>query len=181
MTAGRHLCVLGTSGAGKSRLAADIAARLDVPWIELDAMVHRAGWQQAPLDELRTELRDRLAASEAAHGGWVTDGNYRSMVSPVLAERADTYVWLDYPRPLVMRRLLRRTLGRLILRRELWNGNREHWSNLVRRDPDLNILVWAWTTHASTRAKLEAEAAQSTAPWVRLRTPREADRWLASL
>ena len=52
-----------------------------------------------------------------------------------------------------------------------WNGNRKHWSNLFRRDPDLNILLWAWTTHASTRAKLELEAAGSAAPWVRLRQP----------
>ena len=152
-----------------------------MPWIELDALVHQAGWQQAPTDELRTDLRARLSASENAHGGWVTDGNYRGMVGDVLAEAADTYVWLDYPRWLVMRRLLRRTLGRLILRRELWNGNREHWSNLFRRDPDLNILLWAWTTHASTRAKLEVEAAGSAAPWVRLRHPRDATRWLASL
>jgi adenylate kinase family enzyme len=150
VTAGRHLCVLGTSGAGKSRLAAAVSERLGVPWIELDALVHRAGWQQAPVDEL-------------------------------LAQSADTYVWLDYPRRLVMWRPLRRTLGRLVGRRELWNGNREHWSNLFRRDPHLNILLWAWTTHASTRATLLADAADSGASWVRLRHPPEAARWLATL
>jgi adenylate kinase family enzyme len=181
VTAGSHFCVLGTSGAGKSRMASDISQRLGVPWIELDAIAHRAGWQLTPVDELRAELRDRLAAAETSHGGWVTDGNYRSMVSAMLAEVADTYVWLDYPRGLVMQRLLRRTLSRLVFRRELWNGNREHWTNLFRRDPDKNILIWAWTSHASTRAKLEAEAATSTATWVRLRRPRNADRWLASL
>jgi adenylate kinase family enzyme len=162
-------------------MAATISARLGVPWIELDALAHRADWQQAPAEEMRTELRDRLVACEASHGGWVTDGNYRSMVSTVLADVADTYVWLDYPRWLVMQRLVRRTLARAILRRELWNGNRERWSHLLSRDPHVNILVWAWTTHASTRAKLEAEAATSTATWVRLRRPRDAARWLTSL
>lgn len=80
-----------------------------------------------------------------------------------------------------MVRLVRRTFDRMLFRRELWNGNRERWRNLFRRDPELNILLWAWTTHQSNHDRYLAEASTSTTTWVRLRSPREADRWLAAL
>ena len=59
------------------------------------------------------------------------DGNYRTVVvdGPVW-QRADTVVWLDLPRRIVMRQVVSRTFRRSILREELWNGNREPLRNL---------------------------------------------------
>jgi len=70
-----------------------------------------------------------------------------STVQDIVWARADTVIVLDLPRSLVMRRVARRTLGRLLLRRELWNGNREPWSNVLSVDPQRSILAWAWTRH----------------------------------
>lgn len=92
----------------------------------------------------------------------------------------DTYVWLDYPRRVVFPRVVRRTLGRVLLRRELWNGNRESWTSLLRPDRRQNILLWSWTQHHGYRRYYEdASTADRQASWVRLRTPREAERWLS--
>ena len=38
------MSVVGNSGSGKSRLADHIAQDLDVPYVELDAIHHLAGW-----------------------------------------------------------------------------------------------------------------------------------------
>ena len=176
-----HLCVVGTTGSGKSTLARGIAARLGLAAVELDGLFHQADWQRAPRDDFRASVLATLESAEASYGGWVVDGNYRGCVGDLLAERADAWIWLDFPRRLVMVRLVRRTFDRMLFRRELWNGNRERWRNLFRRDPELNILLWAWTTHQSNHDRYRAEASTSTTTWVRLRSPQEADRWLASL
>ena len=171
------MCVLGNSGAGKSHLGRRLARRLGVPYVELDALNHRAGWVEAPDEEFRAEL---AALLDAAPAGWVVDGNYRRRVGHVL--QPDTYVWLDYPRWLVLVRVVRRTLARALLRRELWNGNRERWRSLLRREPADNIVLWSWTQHERYRRDYAAASAvDRDAEWVRLRSPREADRWLASL
>lgn len=175
----RRVCVVGGSGAGKTHLAGRLAVRLGVPHVELDALHHRAGWQQAPEEEFRAEVRALLTAHEREHGGWVVDGNYRSRIGDLV--QPDTFVWLDYPRTLVLRRVLWRTLGRVALRRELWNGNRERWRTLLVRDPEQNIVLWSWTQHGTHLARYGPELDRGDVPWVRLRHPREAERWLRSV
>ena len=175
-----RICVVGNSGSGKTSLARRLAAQLGLPHLELDAVNHRAGWQQAPVEEFQAEVARALAEFEHVAGGWVTDGNYRSRIGDVL--RPDTYVWLDYPRRVVVPRLVRRTLGRVLLRRELWNGNRERWQNLLSRDPRTNILLWSWTQHESYRSRYrELSETDVRARWVRLRSPDQAERWLRSV
>ena len=59
-------------------------------------------------------FRARVAAA-IARPTWVADGNY-SKVRDLVWARADTVVWLDYPLPVVVARLVRRTLTRM------WRG-----------------------------------------------------------
>jgi adenylate kinase family enzyme len=176
----RCFCVVGNSGTGKTHLARRLAAQLGLPHLELDALNHRAGWQEAPVDEFRDEVRRTLDGFQTETGGWVVDGNYRSRVADLI--NADTYVWLDYPRSIVMGRVVRRTLGRVVMRRELWNGNRERWRSLVNLDPNENIVLWAWANHQNYRRKYEdASAREQHATWIRLRSPREGEAWLSQV
>ena len=59
------------------------------------------------------------------------DGAYRSKLGHLTIDAADTVVWLDLPRRIWLPRLLWRTLGRVVLREELWNGNRESLRNVA--------------------------------------------------
>jgi len=111
--------MVGVSGSGKSTLGRDLAARLAVPYAELDAIYHQPDWTPLPEDQFCYRV-----TAIAAADGWVIDGNY-SAVQPVIWERADTVIWLDPPRRTVMRRLIWRTIRRVAGRAELWNGNRE--------------------------------------------------------
>jgi adenylate kinase family enzyme len=143
----QRISVVGNSGSGKTTAARELARLLGVPHVELDAIFHQPGWQELSTADFRARVA-RIAQDQA----WVIDGNY-SAVRDLVWSRADTVVWLDLPRSRVMRRVVRRTLGRLLLRRELWNGNREPLSNVWSLDPQRSIIAWAWTQHESYRQR----------------------------
>ena len=171
----RRVSVVGTSGSGKSTLARELAEILGVPYLELDAVHHQPGWAPLPTDEFR-----RIVAARAAAGGWVIDGNY-GRVRDLVWARADTVVWLDLPKRTVMRQVVWRTLRRVALRRELWNGNRERWRNFLTWNPEQSVISWAWHKHAPDRAKYAAAAADPASAhlrFIRLASRRDVARFL---
>ena len=89
--------------------------------------------------------------------------------------RADTIVWLDLPRPVVMWRVTSRSFGRVVRRTELWNGNRESAANLLAlHDPERSIVRWAWDgVERYRRLYVPAMASTTWADlrWYRLRSP----------
>lgn len=148
----RRVTVTGISGSGKTTLARRLAAVLDVPYLELDAEFHQAGWIERPREEFRA-----VVDAHTATGAWVVDGSYHSRVGDLTWGRADTVVWLDPPRWRGMWRVTTRTLRRVATREELWNGNREPWTNLLPwKPPAENLLRWAWRTHAPMQARMRA-------------------------
>jgi adenylate kinase family enzyme len=176
----RRVSIVGNSGSGKTHLAGRVAAILDVPYIELDAIHHLPGWEPIAPDAFAAEM-DAITSTD----GWVIDGNYRTVVvdGPVW-QRAHTVVWLDLSRLTVMRRVATRTLRRMIRREELWNGNREPIRNLYARDPSKSIIRWAWTQHAKYQHRFSSAMSSpelSHITFVRLRTRAEAERWLGDL
>jgi adenylate kinase family enzyme len=171
----RRVSVVGTSGSGKSTLARELAETLGVPHLELDAVHHQPGWAPLPTDEFR-----RIVAARAAAGGWVIDGNY-GRVRDLVWARADTVVWLDLPKRTVMRQVVWRTLRRVALRRELWNGNRERWRNFLTWNPEQSVISWAWHKHAPDHAKYAAAAADPASAhlrFIRLASRRDVARFL---
>ncbi len=174
----RRVHVIGMSGSGKTTLAAELARRLNVPHVELDALRHGPNWTETPDDVMRAQTLARLDAADASHGGWVTDGNY-SHVRAVLWSRADTVVWLDYSLPVILGRLFKRTLRRTLTQEELWNGNRERFlTAFASRD---SLFLWVLQSYKRRRRdypRLFALPENAPLNVVRLRTPRETRAWL---
>ncbi|MEA2615557.1 MAG: hypothetical protein QOE72_1340 [Chloroflexota bacterium] len=174
----RRLVVVGNSGSGKSTLARQLAIRLDVPHIELDAIYHQPGWTELPATEFTRRVADATAGD-----GWVVDGNY-SAVRAMVWERATTVVWLDLPRHVVMRRIVWRTVRRATGRIELWNGNRERWRNLFTLDPEKSVIAWSWQKHRAYRdryAALVTDPANAHLAFIRIRQPADAHRLLREI
>ena len=170
-----RLLVTGNAGSGKTTLAAGLASDLGVPHVELDGLYHGPGWTPADPDMFRARVR--LATAEPA---WVIDGNYTSIVGQILRDRAGLVIALDLPRWRVMARITRRTLGRMITRAELWNGNQEEWRNLLTLDPETNIVLWAWTQHSKyhQRAVYEEQLGRRHGPpTIRLTSPTQVQRF----
>ena len=171
----RKVWVIGASGTGKSTLAAELAGRLGIPHVELDAVHHGPGWAEPDLDEFRAAV-----AAEIARPGWVVDGAYLAKLGEVVPRAADTIVWLDLPLRLALSRLAARSASRIWRRTELWNGNRETIRGVVWGRESL--LWWAVTRHRQYRRTLPwmfAQPEYAATTVIRLRSPAQVSAWLA--
>ena len=173
---GRRIHVVGTTGSGKTTLARRISRCLGIPHVELDALYWGPDWTPVP-----TELFRERTAQALSGEAWVVDGNY-SKVRDIVWSRADTIVWLDYPLPVIMWRLVRRTFRRVVMREELWGGNRERWrAQFFSRD---SLFLWALRTYGRRRREYPALFSQpehAHLTIVHLRRAKDAEAWLSAL
>ncbi len=109
---------------------------------------------------------------------WVIDGTYRSKLGDLVLRNADLVVWLDLPIRVWLPRLMRRTWRRI--RRARTALERQH------REPEgcatfwgrESLFVWAFRMHFDRRRRYAVQLVPY--PVVRLRSPREVERWLES-
>lgn len=164
--------IASASGNGKTTLGRELARRLEVPFVEMDALVHGPNWAETPNDELRRIVEPILAGE-----GWVVDGTYRGKLGDLVLRNADVVVWLDQPIRVWLPRLVRRTWRRIRGRETLWNDNRETLRNaFFSRD---SLILFAFRQHFRRRRVYPVELARY--PVVRLRSPREVEEWLRSV
>jgi len=168
----RRVNVKGTSGSGKTTFAQELAERLGVAFVELDALHHGPNWSEPTAEEFRARVRE---AMDASPDGWVIDGNYEAKLGDTLTGAADTIVWLDLPLRLKLRRVARRTRERIRDDVELWNGNKESWRNVLwGRESLFAWLIRGHFRHRRTWPRLYAGDPR----FVRLRSVAVARRWL---
>ena len=166
----RVAVIASASGNGKTTLGRALAARLDVPFVELDALVHGPNWTETSDEGLRA-----LVTPIVALDAWVIDGTYMSKIGNLVLDAADTIVWLDLPIRVWFPRLLRRSVRRISGREPMWNDNRETLRGVFGgRD---SLFGFAFRMHFARRREFPVELAAY--PVVRLRTVDEVGRWLA--
>lgn len=169
---GRRINVKGTSGSGKTTFSRELARRLDLPFVELDALHHGPNWYQPSAEEFSARVREAMAALP---DGWVIDGNYEGKLGALVIDAADTIVWLDLPFAIKVRRLWRRTIGRIRDDVELWSGNKESWRGAFwGRD---SLFWWMVKTHFRHKRQWP-ERFDGDSRVVRLRSVPEAREWL---
>ncbi|CAN5756324.1 AAA family ATPase [soil metagenome] len=178
---GKRVIVIGSSGSGKSTLGEELAARMGVPFIELDALHWEPGWRMADTEVFRNRVREAIEPVS-----WVMAGNYTSKQQDVSWPEADTILWLDLPFPTVMNRIIRRCWQRHRDQQDLWGtGNRENfWDHLKLWDTDESLISYTIKTHRSRRRLFESytlDPQWSHITFVRLWSPEAVDHFLRNL
>jgi adenylate kinase family enzyme len=164
----QRVMIVGPCGAGKSTVSHVLAAKLGLPLIHMDQLNWQPGW----VDEGNDRLRG-LLAPEVAKERWLIEGNYASTMEMRLS-RADTIVYLDYPVPLCLWRLMKRIVtsyGRS--RPDMPEGCPERF--------DAKFLLYVINWNRGPRQRTEQLLAAYRQKVVRLKRPRALAQWLATV
>ncbi|MBR5617214.1 MAG: DNA topology modulation protein [Oscillospiraceae bacterium] len=135
-----RIMIIGCGGAGKSTLARQLGAKLNLPVVHLDKLFWRPGWEHISREEF-----DRLHREVLAQEKWIIDGNY----DRTMGERAkycDTIIYLDFSRAACLMGVAKRILtsyGRV--RPDMAEGCPERF--------DLDFLKWIWDFNKNNREK----------------------------
>jgi hypothetical protein len=174
----KRIVVIGVTGSGKSILAERLAQKLDLEYIELDALYWKPGWVETD----REEFRQKVAQATSAPA-WALAGNY-SFARDLIWPRAEALVWLDYSFLLVFSRLIRRTLRRWLTQEPLWGTNTERlWPQLKIWSKD-SLFFWqvhSFRKHKRLYPQLIASSGYSHLKVFHFKKPGETDTWLESL
>ena len=132
--------IIGCGGAGKSTLARQLGAKLNLPVVHLDKLFWRPGWEHISREEF-----DRLHREALAQEKWIIDGNYdRTMGERV--KYCDTIIYLDFSRAACLMGVAKRVLtsyGRV--RPDMAEGCPERF--------DLEFIKWIWDFNKNNREK----------------------------
>src|SRR5579884_1720674 len=99
------IVVIGSSGAGKSIFAKELASVLNINVSHLDRLFWQCGWKEISHSARKQILEDLLRKQQR----WIIDGNYLRFAD-IHVKAADTIIFLDTPALLCFRRLIERHL-----------------------------------------------------------------------
>lgn len=173
----QKIIVVGTTSSGKSRLAAKIAAKLNIHHIQLDSLFWKANWGETPDAEFFEKIK-----KEIAHDQWVIDGNY-TRTRHITWKEADTIIWIDLPFWLTFYQNVSRSVQRAITQKELWEGtgNKESFAKMFSSD---SIILWLLKTYHANIKKYEKDMSDpqySHLKFIRLRSRREVEQFVSQL
>ncbi|WP_336042199.1 AAA family ATPase [Acinetobacter dispersus] len=172
----KFINIIGTTGSGKSTFARQLAQKQQLQYIELDNLLWLDDWQESTNEALFLKLKN---AMKNAATGWVIDGLYTRTI-PMMMEKVDTVIWLDYSFHINLYRLTKRTFGRVISRKKLWedSNNRESLKLMLSKQ---SIFIWLIKSYPKNRNKyfdLMQNPAYQHIQFIRLTSPKQAEKFL---
>jgi adenylate kinase family enzyme len=139
MDIGNRISIIGTSCSGKTTLGKLLANRRGLSFMDYDDAYWLPGWKKADAAVFEGKIKD---AARGDH--WVIAGNSPSDSKHLIWPKVDTIIWLDFPVALLLWRGIRRSIGNILFRRSLCNGNYETLGMLLSKK---SIVYWILTSY----------------------------------
>ena len=102
---GKKIVVVGVSASGKSTLGRALEKSTNLPLIHMDKIWWKPGWIEVGEEDASKQLEAITSGSE-----WIIEGYIPKTVRPIVFERADSILYLDYPPIVASVRYLKRWL-----------------------------------------------------------------------
>lgn len=151
---GERIAVIGNTSAGKSTLAARLAAAIGGVHVELDALYWLPDWTHSETADFQAKIQAAIEGQPR----WASSGNYITRGQPILWPQADTVVWLDMPLPTILRRVVTRSWQRHRGGELLWGTNTEDfWSHLKLWNTEESLIAFAIRYHRTKQRQFIAE------------------------
>lgn len=163
----KKILIIGSGGAGKSTLSVQLQKILQIPLIHLDEHYWKPNWVESTKKEWQETLNG-LVKGEA----WIMDGNYSGTLEWRLT-KADTVVFLDFPRWKCIPRVLKRNL-------QYWGRDRPSMGANCPERVSFEFLHYLWNFPNRSRPKLLRflEAAKEEMTIYRLKNEKEVAAFL---
>jgi adenylate kinase family enzyme len=169
----QRVAIIGLPGAGKTTLAHRYAEVSGLPHIELDALYWEANWTRIDPDCFRQCTTQALKPER-----WLVEGNQVAIYDLIFA-RAEMLVWLDPPLPIMMQRLLARTLKNLFSNATLWSGNKEEWRrHFLTRESIFLKLAKSYTSRRQMILTQLKQPQYRQLELIHLRSPQAVQSWV---
>jgi len=160
---GRKILVAGQGG--KSTLARALAADLELPYVELDAISHLPNWVARDPDDFKRQVEMLL---EEKADGWVIDGNYAANLDGMLVRAADSVVFVNLSWSRMMWRILWRTIDNIRNKRVICGENVDSWRRAFFSRDSLFWFLFKRRKLIHTRVERTKLWVQGNTAWIQL-------------
>jgi len=173
----KKINIIGTSGSGKSTFAKRLAKRLELPYIEIDAIFWGKNWYWPPDEEFFTQLEKTLDRET-----WVLDGNY-TRTTAIKWEAVDTVIWIDFSFPRTLYQVISRSIRNLITKKELWpgTGNRQTIQRFFSKDSIVLSTIKVYRKNRRKYLKMMNSSEYAHIEFVQLRNLKECSQFLSQV
>lgn len=173
----KKINIIGTSGSGKSTFAKRLAKRLELPYIEIDAIFWGKNWYWPPDEAFFTRLEKTLDRE-----AWVLDGNY-TRTTAIKWEAVDTVIWIDFSFPRTLYQVISRSIRNLITKKELWpgTGNRQTIQRFFSKDSIVLSTIKVYRKNRRKYLKMMNSSEYAHIEFVQLRNLKECSQFLSQV
>lgn len=103
MKLGKKIVVVGISASGKTTFSKKLSEKIGIPLVLMDAIMWKPGWNY--IGDVKTAQKlDELSSKPE----WIIEGYITRAARTIIFERADTIIYLDYPRIVASCRYIKR-------------------------------------------------------------------------
>lgn len=134
-----RILIIGCGGAGKSTLARQLGAMLDLPVVHLDQIY----WSPGNWEHLSKEEFDARLAVELEKSQWIMDGNFNRTM-PMRIAHCDTIIYLDFNRFTCIFQWIKRVITH-------WGRHRPDMAPGCHEWFDPEFFKWLWNYNKENR------------------------------
>lgn len=138
----KRVAVVGCPGAGKTTFTRKLSEKTRLPVIHLDFYYHQQKYDYYNNREAWIKKVEELIKKDS----WIMDGNYSSSFTPRF-KRADTIIFLDFPRYLTMYSVLKRRL-------QFHNKLRADMPSEWKEKANFEFLKYVWSYNKEHRQEV---------------------------